>query len=182
MECPVLHPTREEFSVPFCDYVRKICKENPEFSVIKVIPPAGWSPRKGPLPDLHDIKINTPILQYVIPLPAAAQLVNSRPHLSVCLTRRLCQVSGQSGFFRAALEEQKVRMPGSSVSACSKAVMTWSSFSNQVHALAAGHLCSSLQKAGEQQSPQASSTGYAECALHQLSNNTCKCSPARAVR
>ena len=86
MECPVLHPTREEFSVPFCDYVRKICKENPDFAVIKVIPPAGWSPRKGPLPDLSDIKINTPILQYVVPLPAPVLLLEGWLSLWWCLT------------------------------------------------------------------------------------------------
>ena len=65
MECPVMYPTKEEFSLPFCDYVRKACKENPDFAVFKVVPPAGWAPRKGPVPDLQDIRIETPIMQYV---------------------------------------------------------------------------------------------------------------------
>ncbi len=34
--CPVFRPTREEFEQPFCDYVRKVFKKNPDLPMFKV--------------------------------------------------------------------------------------------------------------------------------------------------
>jgi len=42
----VLRPTVAEFSKPFTEYVRKVLKKYPDAPMFKVIPPAGWKPRK----------------------------------------------------------------------------------------------------------------------------------------
>uniref|UniRef100_A0A7S0VNE7 JmjC domain-containing protein n=1 Tax=Polytomella parva TaxID=51329 RepID=A0A7S0VNE7_9CHLO len=62
--CPVLRPTREEFSQPFCDYVGKIFNKYPDLPMFKLVPPPGWSPRRKPFPNLSDIKIQVPIRQH----------------------------------------------------------------------------------------------------------------------
>ncbi|GLI64915.1 hypothetical protein VaNZ11_008308 [Volvox africanus] len=63
--CPVFRPTREEFEQPFCDYVRKIFKKQPDLPMFKVVPPRGWRPRRTPFPDLRKVQINVPIRQHV---------------------------------------------------------------------------------------------------------------------
>ncbi|KAG2450697.1 hypothetical protein HYH02_004535 [Chlamydomonas schloesseri] len=61
--CPVFHPTREEFDVPFCEYVRKVFRKHPDMPMFKVVPPKGWKPRRAPFPDLRNVQINVPIRQ-----------------------------------------------------------------------------------------------------------------------
>uniref|UniRef100_A0A7S0S4F7 JmjC domain-containing protein n=1 Tax=Chlamydomonas leiostraca TaxID=1034604 RepID=A0A7S0S4F7_9CHLO len=63
--CPVYRPTRAEFERPFTEYVGRIFREHPELPMFKVVPPAGWRPRKGSYPDLKTMRINTPIRQHV---------------------------------------------------------------------------------------------------------------------
>jgi jumonji domain-containing protein 2 len=46
VQAPVFHPTKAEFSQPFCTYVKKILKKHPDLPMFKVVPPPGWSPRK----------------------------------------------------------------------------------------------------------------------------------------
>jgi hypothetical protein len=46
VETPVFRPSKEDFSKPFCDYVNKVLKKNPDIPMFKVVPPAGWKPRK----------------------------------------------------------------------------------------------------------------------------------------
>lgn len=63
--CKTFRPSREEFSKPFCEYVQKICRENPDIAMFKVVPPKSWKPRRKSLPALEDIRIETPIKQHV---------------------------------------------------------------------------------------------------------------------
>jgi hypothetical protein len=63
--CPSFHPTRADFSRPFCEYVQEVCKNNPDIAMFKVVPPKGWAPRKGEFPNLQDLRIDTPIKQHV---------------------------------------------------------------------------------------------------------------------
>ena len=63
--CPVLRPTRREFSRPFIDFVSDVFARNPGLPAFKVVPPAGWRARASPFPDLMDIEIGTPIRQHV---------------------------------------------------------------------------------------------------------------------
>ena len=63
--CKTFRPSREEFSKPFCEYVQKICRENPDIAMFKVVPPKSWKPRRKNLPALEDIRIETPIKQHV---------------------------------------------------------------------------------------------------------------------
>lgn len=62
-ECPVLRPSRKEFSRPFADVVSKYFREHPDVPMIKVIPPAGYRPRTTAYPS--DLVIETPIQQNV---------------------------------------------------------------------------------------------------------------------
>lgn len=45
--CPVFRPSREEFDVPFCEYVRKVFRKHPDMPMFKV---GGWAggPRGRP--------------------------------------------------------------------------------------------------------------------------------------
>ena len=61
--CPVLRPTKAQFSRPFANYVSDYFRKNPEVPIIKVVPPKGFAPRKTPYPS--DLKIDTPIEQKV---------------------------------------------------------------------------------------------------------------------
>eukprot|EP00198_Chlamydomonas_reinhardtii_P002200 XP_001691536.1 predicted protein [Chlamydomonas reinhardtii] len=61
--CPVFRPSREEFDVPFCEYVRKVFRKHPDMPMFKVVPPKGWKPRRAPFPDLRNVQINVPIRQ-----------------------------------------------------------------------------------------------------------------------
>lgn len=63
--CPTYRPSREDFSIPFCEYVQKVCKDNPDVAMFKVIPPKSWAARHGDLPSLEDMRIETPIKQHV---------------------------------------------------------------------------------------------------------------------
>jgi hypothetical protein len=62
--CPTFSPTKEQFSKPFCDYVKGIFRKNPGLAMFKVQPPRGWKPRRA-APDLSRIEIQTPIKQMV---------------------------------------------------------------------------------------------------------------------
>lgn len=79
--CLVLHPSKEEFSRPFVEYVSEVFAKHPGVACFKVIPPKGYSPRQGDLPKFQDVKINTPIKQYVRPALPAFQLVVSPDQL-----------------------------------------------------------------------------------------------------
>jgi hypothetical protein len=46
LETPVFRPTKEEFARPFCEYVNKVLKKNPDIAMFKVVPPPGWKPRR----------------------------------------------------------------------------------------------------------------------------------------
>jgi hypothetical protein len=46
VETPVLRPTKEEFSRPFCEYVEKVFRKQPDLPMFKVVPPPGWTPRR----------------------------------------------------------------------------------------------------------------------------------------
>lgn len=61
--CPVYRPTKQEFELPFTEYVDKIFSKQPDLPMFKVIPPPGWRPRKSPFPDLKTINIPTAIRQ-----------------------------------------------------------------------------------------------------------------------
>lgn len=63
-ECPVLRPSRKEFSVPFADFVSSYFRENPDVPIIKVIPPEGYKPRSTEYPTTG-LRIETPIEQNV---------------------------------------------------------------------------------------------------------------------
>lgn len=63
--CPVFKPSREEFSKPFCEYVQDVCRKHPDVAMFKVIPPTGWKARHSKMPDLEDMRIDTPIKQHV---------------------------------------------------------------------------------------------------------------------
>jgi [histone H3]-trimethyl-L-lysine9/36 demethylase len=63
--CPVLRPTRHEFSKPFMQYVEEAFKAHPGAPMLKVVPPKGWTPRTAAFPNLDDIRISTPIKQHV---------------------------------------------------------------------------------------------------------------------
>lgn len=45
-DTPVFHPTKEEFSKPFCQYINKVLKKHPDVAMFKVVPPEGWRPRR----------------------------------------------------------------------------------------------------------------------------------------
>ena len=64
-ELLVLRPTREEFSRPFCEFVRRVLKKHPDVPMFKVVPPPGWRPRRRPFPKLDSVEIATPIRQMV---------------------------------------------------------------------------------------------------------------------
>jgi len=61
--CPVLRPTKAQFSRPFESFVSEYFRKNPEVPMVKVIPPKGYTPRKAEYPT--DLKIDTPIEQRV---------------------------------------------------------------------------------------------------------------------
>lgn len=63
--CPVLRPTRAEFSRPFSQYVEEAFKIHPDAPMLKVVPPKGWTPRTEPFPSLDKLRISTPIKQHV---------------------------------------------------------------------------------------------------------------------
>ncbi|KAL0055078.1 hypothetical protein WJX82_006712 [Trebouxia sp. C0006] len=62
--CPVLRPTKAQFSRPFESFVSEYFRKNPEVPMVKVIPPKGYTPRKAEYPT--DLKIDTPIEQRVL--------------------------------------------------------------------------------------------------------------------
>lgn len=62
--CPVLRPSKAQFDKPFLNYVSDYFKKNPEVPVIKVVPPKGYKPRRGPY-DMDRTVIDTPIEQRV---------------------------------------------------------------------------------------------------------------------
>lgn len=63
--CLTLRPTREEFSVPFSTYVRRVFRKHPDLPMFKVVPPEGWAPRAKPFPKLESVAIACPIKQHV---------------------------------------------------------------------------------------------------------------------
>ncbi|KAL3133396.1 hypothetical protein ABBQ38_007265 [Trebouxia sp. C0009 RCD-2024] len=63
-ECPVLRPSRKEFSIPFADYVSTYFRNNPDVPIIKVIPPEGYKPRSTEYP--AGLRIEVPIEQNVL--------------------------------------------------------------------------------------------------------------------
>lgn len=62
-DCPVLRPSRKEFSKPFTDFVGGYFKQNPDVPIIRVIPPPDYRPRKTGYPS--NLRIDTPIEQNV---------------------------------------------------------------------------------------------------------------------
>ncbi|DBA74353.1 TPA: hypothetical protein ACH3X1_011126 [Trebouxia sp. C0004] len=62
--CPVLRPTKAQFSRPFVSFVSEYFRKNPEAPMVKVIPPKGYTPRKAQYPT--DLRIDTPIEQRVL--------------------------------------------------------------------------------------------------------------------
>ena len=62
-ECPVLRPSRKEFSKPFAEYVSAYFRKNPDTPMVKVIPPEGYKPRSSEYPT--GLRIETPIQQNV---------------------------------------------------------------------------------------------------------------------
>jgi jumonji domain-containing protein 2 len=61
--CPTFTPTKEQFSKPFCDYVKAIFKKHPGLAMFKVKPPKGWAARSKPFPSLGKVEIACPIKQ-----------------------------------------------------------------------------------------------------------------------
>ncbi|GIL76258.1 hypothetical protein Vretimale_5841 [Volvox reticuliferus] len=100
--CPVFRPTREEFEQPFCDYVRKIFKKQPDLAMFKVVPPRGWRPRRTPFPDLRKVQINVPIRQHVFGTKGA--------YRCVFVEQKPMSVAD----FKQAAEEDAVRLRGGS--------------------------------------------------------------------
>ncbi|KAK9865570.1 hypothetical protein WJX84_000456 [Apatococcus fuscideae] len=78
--CKVLKPTKEEWSLPFTEYVEAQLKQHKDFAMLKIIPPRGYIARREGFPKLEQIKIQTPIRQHVF---------------------------GTQGTYRCLLEEQK---------------------------------------------------------------------------
>ena len=63
--CPVLRPTKAQFSKPFKEFMASYFNKHPDVAIVKVIPPAGYVPRKSQYPT--DLKIDAPIEQRVTP-------------------------------------------------------------------------------------------------------------------
>ena len=74
--CPVLRPTKAQFSRPFVNYVSEYFRKNPDVPIVKVIPPKGYAPRRSPYPT--DLRIDTPIEQRV---GGAAAMLHEPAHL-----------------------------------------------------------------------------------------------------
>ena len=66
LPCRVFRPSKAEFSEPFCNFVRRVFRENEDISMFKVVPPVEWHPRVTPYPSLDEIVISCPIRQHVI--------------------------------------------------------------------------------------------------------------------
>jgi [histone H3]-trimethyl-L-lysine9/36 demethylase len=79
--CPTFHPTKAEFSRPFCEYVSKVMADNPDLPMFKVVPPQGWQPRTKPFPRLDRVQISCPIQQLVFGTRGAYRcvLVEQKP-------------------------------------------------------------------------------------------------------
>ena len=99
LPCRVFYPSKTEFSQPFCDFVRRIFRENEDIAMFKVVPPLEWKPRVTPFPSLDSIVISCPIRQHV-PLPSWYDVpdVRFRPLVSkapiaVTLSNIKCDVS-----------------------------------------------------------------------------------------
>lgn len=63
MECPVFHPSKEEFS-NFERYMEKIESESSGFGMAKVIPPANWKARRQGYKNIN-ASITHPVKQIV---------------------------------------------------------------------------------------------------------------------
>jgi len=50
---PVYYPTKAEFSRQFASWVREKFRKNPDLAMFRVVPPPGWCPRQGKMPDLR---------------------------------------------------------------------------------------------------------------------------------
>ena len=77
---PVLRPSRKDFSKPFTDYISSYFSKHPDVPIIKVVPPAGYRPRRTRYP--IDLRIDTPIQQNVRFTPSVSV---ERSGLFVCL-------------------------------------------------------------------------------------------------
>ena len=63
--CKVLRPTKEEWTLPFTEYVEAQLKQHKDFAMLKIIPPRGYIARREGFPKLEQIRIQTPIRQHV---------------------------------------------------------------------------------------------------------------------
>ena len=50
--CPAFYPSKAEFSRQFAGWVRQKFREHPDLPMLRVVPPAGWSPSRKRFPDL----------------------------------------------------------------------------------------------------------------------------------
>ncbi|KAK9823398.1 hypothetical protein WJX72_002487 [[Myrmecia] bisecta] len=88
--CLTLRPSKEEFSRPFTDYVREVARNHPNLAMFKVVPPRGWSARTSQMPDLSELKINTPIKQHVFGTRGAYRcLFEEQKEVSVAEFKRI---------------------------------------------------------------------------------------------
>jgi len=79
-ECPVFHPTIEEFS-NFEQYVMSIESQCVEHGICKIVPPPGWKPRVLPArrADKDDMQLNGRLKG---PPGSPSSLVDPRPLLA----------------------------------------------------------------------------------------------------
>lgn len=95
--CQVFYPSKNEFSEPFCEFVRRIFRENEDIAMFKVVPPSEYKPRVTPFPPLDSIVITCPIRQHVF----FFCVVHSNDFA-------LFQAFGKQGAYRCYLVEHKV--------------------------------------------------------------------------
>eukprot|EP00898_Chlorokybus_atmophyticus_P004585 jgi/Chlat1/5127/Chrsp33S05029 len=66
VEAPVFQATWDDVNAPFEKFIEKIEEEAAPYGICKIIPPAGWTPRKGGYDDsLQDRVIEKPIRQHI---------------------------------------------------------------------------------------------------------------------
>jgi hypothetical protein len=111
MVCPLLRPTKEDFSRPFVEYVEQVFKDHPDSPCFRVAPPGGYTPRKeSGYPAPQTVQLNTPIRQQVGHV--FCFLLSYRKTIQclangVSLVFRI-QVTGSDGVFKCYYVEQKV--------------------------------------------------------------------------
>ena len=91
--CKVLKPTKEEWSLPFTEYVEAQLKLHKNFAMLKIIPPRGYIARREGFPKLEQVRIQTPIRQHVRP----RSVQESRLQLAEVLKLGLRILCGRAG-------------------------------------------------------------------------------------